>query len=69
MYDISNYHYAREHGTEPRGRGCWAFESEDGSTVWFVDIGLLTLTEAKREICRKLKSEGVDPTTPIYVAP
>lgn len=67
MYDFSNWHYEREHGKAPRGRGFWAFEDNSGHT-WYVDE-TLTLTEAKRKATAMLKAEGVDPLTPIYVAP
>lgn len=46
--DVSNRPYEREHFTEPRGRGAWAFCSytggvEEGEPVFFTG----TLTEAR----------------------
>ena len=41
--------YRFSHGSEPRGRGSWAFESDEtGEQFWA--RGGQTLTEAKREL-------------------
>lgn len=68
MYFFENVRYIRSHGKAPRGRGQWAFEMKGRSEVMFSSFNL-TLSEAKKEITLRLKSEGVPSGTIVYVAP
>lgn len=68
MYYFEDARYIRAHGKKPRGRGWWAFEIKGRAEAVFAS-GNKSLTEAKREITQRLKDEGVEAGTIIYVAP
>lgn len=64
MYRFDNSHYERSHRKAPKGCGRWAFEVNGKILfVWG------TLTEAKKQLTKSLKAEGVPSGTVIYVAP
>lgn len=63
MINFSNRRYERSHFTQPRGRGRWLFETEDGKV--YEAYG--TLTEAKAKVKAEIKNTGYSGT--VYVMP
>lgn len=64
MFIFDNTKYVRSHFKAPKGYGRWAFEV-NGKVLFACG----TLTEAKKQITKSLKANGVPTGTVIYVAP
>ena len=83
-YTFSTGLYLRVHGEAPRGRGNWAFQiageheitpaqytdTHNGEpyTVFILQEGWLTLTEAKKRAAQLLAEKAI-PATTVFVAP
>lgn len=60
--------FTRSHGTEPRGRGSWAFaDNARGDRAVFSPS--MTFAEARRWMKAKLAADGVTGTVVVFVQP